>query len=427
MISTSSSSIFLRGFATSLMTGIAMMIAFVAILDPYDQYRLVILPGFNLVKPSLTRYQNEIKLTHAAEIRPDALIYGNSRAEIGFDPEAPVFIRHGLSAYNLAIPGTGILNARSQAEYLHQVGIKPKVVIVGVEFLDFLEIQRAAVASPHPVTEHPVTQWFWRFDILFSLASLKDAIRTLYLQHDNEGETMTSRGFNPFKNYESLARREGYFALFRQRAQENTRIFFRKAKGSLSQADFDHLHAILDLAAESGSDVTLVIYPYHAQILALFEKTGLALAFEEWKELLIHEVSAARQRHPGARIALFDFSGYNSYNCEKIPAKGDRMSATRWYWEAGHFKKQLGDIILESIFSGPANPELIPHDGSGTPEKFGFRLEESSRILNIQRIRLERLECVRYYPELFAEVAALVADESSHNKKRSASLDLPPV
>jgi hypothetical protein len=414
MMSTSSSSIFLRGFATSLVTGIVMIIAFVVILDPYDQYRVVILPGFNLVKPSLTRYQSEIKLTHAAEIHPAALIYGNSRAEIGFDPEAPVFVRHGLSAYNLAIPGTGIFNVRSQAEYLHQVGIKPKVVIVGLEFLDFLEIQQVATApSPHPVAEHPVTRWFWRFDSLFSLTSLKDAIRTLYLQHDNEAETMTSRGFNPFKNYESLARREGYFALFQQRAQENTKIFFRKAKDSLSQTDFDHLHAILDLAAESGSDVTLVIYPYHAQILALFEKTGLAPAFEEWKDLLIQQVSAARQRHPGARIALFDFSGYNSYNCEKIPAKGDRMSAPHWYWEAGHFKKQLGDIVLESIFSGPVNPGLIPYDGSGTLEKFGFRLEESNRILNIQRIRLERLECVRYYPELFAEVAALVADESN--------------
>jgi hypothetical protein len=415
MTSTSSSSIFLRGFAVSLVTGIAVMIAFVVIVDPYDQYRVLILPGFNLVKPSLTRYQSEIKLTHAAEIHPDALIYGHSRAEIGFDPEAPVFVRHGLSAYNLAIPGTGILNARKQAEYLHQIGIKPKVVIVGVEFLDFLETQGVAtVASPHPVAEHPVTQWFWRFDSLFSLASLKDAIRTLYLQHDNEAETMTSRGFNPLKDYESIARREGYFALFRQRAQENTRTFFRKAKGSLSQADFDHLRAILDLAGESGSGVTLVIYPYHAQILALFEETGLAHAFEEWKDLLIHEVSAARLRHPGTHIALFDFSGYNSYNCEKIPEKGDRMSATRWYWEGGHFKKQLGDIVLESIFSSPASPQVAPHDGSRTPGKFGFRLEETNRTLNIQRIRFERSECMRYYPELFAEVAALVADERSH-------------
>ncbi len=418
MTSSSNSSSFLREFTISLVTGIVMMIAFVVTVDPYDQYRIVALPGFNLVKPGLTRYQSEIKLTHAAQIHANALIYGHSRAEVGFDPEAPVFTRQGLSAYNLAIPGTGILNARKQAEYLYQAGIKPRVVIIGVEFLDFLEVHQApAVAAlpAHPADDnrHSITGWFWHFDSLFSLASLKDAIRTLYLQRDNEAETMTSRGFNPLKEYGPIVRNEGYFTLFRQRAQENTRTYLRKTKGSLSRTDFGHLRAILDLAAESGSDVTLIIYPYHAQILAIFEEVGLAHTFEEWKNLLIHEVSAARLRHPGARIALFDFSGYSSYNCEKIPAKGDRVSATRWYWEAGHFKKQLGDIVLESIFSRSTGSAQAVHDGLKTPGKFGFQLEESNRTQNIQRIDLERSECMQSYPELFTEVAALVADERS--------------
>ncbi|HEX8873162.1 MAG TPA: hypothetical protein VF780_00940, partial [Nitrosospira sp.] len=342
----------------------------------------------------------------------------NSRAEVGFDPEASVFVRHRLSAYNLAIPGTGILSVRKQAEYLHQIGIKPKAAIVGVEFLDFLEVHQARTAATSPVhpvdgDRHSVARWFWRFDSLFSLASLKDAIRTLFLQRDDEAETMTSRGFNPLKEYGPIVRSEGYFTLFRQRAQENTRTYLRKAQGLLSRSDFGHLRAILDLAAESGSDTTLIIYPYHAQILAIFEEVGLAHTFEEWKNLLISEVSAARLRHPDANIALYDFSGYGRYNCERIPAKGDRVSATRWYWEAGHFKKQLGDIVLASAFSGSTGPRPVAHDVPETPGKFGFRLEESNRTRNIERIRLERSECMQDYPELFAEVAALVADERS--------------
>ncbi|SEK29091.1 hypothetical protein SAMN05216387_10177 [Nitrosovibrio tenuis] len=396
------------------------MITFVVIVDPYDQYRIVVLPGFNLVKPGLTRYQSEIKLTHAADIQADALIYGHSRAEVGFDPEAPVFARHGLSAYNLAIPGTGIFTARKQAEYLHRIGIKPKVIILGVEFLDFMEASHASPSviakARAPDDQHPVTQWFWRFDSLFSLASIKDAIRTLYLQHDNEADTMTSRGFNPLSEYGPIVRSEGYFTLFQQRAQENTRIYLRKAKGSLSLADFGHLRAILDMAAESGSDVNLIIYPYHAQIFALFEEIGLVHAFEEWKNLLINEISAAQLRHPDARIALFDFSGYSSYNCEKVPAKGDRVTATRWYWEAGHFKKQLGDVVLESMFSRSTNPLLMVRAGSEVPEKFGFQLEEANKSQNAQRIHLERSECMRNYPELFAEVEALVANERTHKR-----------
>ena len=48
---------------------------------------------------------------------------------------------------------------------------------------------------------------------------------------------------------------------------------------------------------------------------------------------------------------MWDFSGYTTYQCEAVPAKGDKKKATRWYWEAGHFKRELGDLILDRIFS----------------------------------------------------------------------------
>ncbi|SFO29944.1 hypothetical protein [Nitrosospira briensis] len=404
---------FMRWFTISTLTGIALVVALVVIVDPYDQYRVVARPGFNLIKPGLTRHQSEIKLTQAVEMRADALILGHSRAEVGFDPEAPVFVRQGLSAYNLAIPGAGISNARGQVEYLHQIGIKPKVVVLGVEFLDFMEApQNAASTISHqrPANDrHPVTHWFWRFDSLFSLGSVKDTIRTLLIQYDNEAAIMTSRGFNPLNEYGPIMRREGYYPLFRQRAQENTKTYLKKAKGSLSSADFDHLRAILDIAAESGSDVKLIIYPYHAQILALFEETRLWSSFWKWKDLLVREVSAAKQRHPGTRIALFDFSGYGNYNCEKIPAKGDRTTGTRWYWEAGHFKKELGDIVLESVFSNSADTFQMINVEQDKPDTFGFQLNESNTILNLRRIYQERSRCMKSYPALFGEAIELVA------------------
>lgn len=403
--------LFLRYLAIYVLIGITIAVALVVIVDPYNQYRIVVRAGFNLIKPGLTRYQNEIKLTQAAAMRPDAFILGHSRAEVGFDPGEPVFGQHGMSAYNLAIPGTGIGNAHEQVEYLHQIGIKPKVIVLGVEFLDFMTVpQKSTFAIPQARRiddRHPITRWFWRFDTLFSLASVKDAFHTLFIQHNNETETITPRGFNPLNEYGSMVRKEGHYALFQQRALENTETYLKKAKGSLSLADFDHLRAILDTAAESHSDVKLIIYPYHAQILALFEEAGLWPAFEEWKSLMTREVSAARQRHPTVRVNLFDFSGYGSYNCEKIPEKGDRKSPTRWYWEAGHFKKELGTVMLNVAFS-PANFVHAAYGEQDTWEVFGFQLDESNRALNQQRVYFERSECMRIYPELFAEAANLV-------------------
>jgi hypothetical protein len=406
---------FLHRFATFVLAGTVLVVAFVLIVDPYDQYRLVVRPGFNLVKPGLARYQNELKLAKVAGMRPDVLILGHSRAEVGLDPEAAALARQGLSAYNLAIPGSGIANARQQMEYLLQNGIRPKVIILGMEFLDFMQapssvdvpgaLNHSSVASPS------VNPWFWHFDTLFSLASVGDAVRTLLIQDNPEVETITSRGFNPLKQYHAMARNEGYYSLFQQRAQENTRVYLKKSSGSLALDDFAHLQAILDIAGEWGSEVKLIIYPYHAQILVLFEETGLWPAFEDWKKVLAKELVVARNRHPRANIALFDFSGYGNYNCEKIPARGDRASTTEWYWEAGHFKGELGAVLLESVLSSPDSSLRAENFHTiASKETFGFQLDESTSIANSQRISRERLYCRQTYPELFTDAASLVAE-----------------
>lgn len=141
---------FLRQFAIFVLGGILLVVAFVLIVDPYDQYRLVVRPGFNLVKPGLARYQNELKLAKAVRLHPDVLILGHSRAEAGLDPESAALARQGLSAYNLAIPGSSIADARRQMEFLFQNGIRPKVIILGMEFLDFMEAPRQKKIAAAP-------------------------------------------------------------------------------------------------------------------------------------------------------------------------------------------------------------------------------------------------------------------------------------
>jgi hypothetical protein len=405
---------FLYWFAIFVLAGTVFVVTFVLIVDPYDQYRLVVRPGFNLVKPGLARYQNELKLAKAAEVRPDVLILGHSRAEVGLDPEAMVLVRQGLSGYNLAIPGSGIANARKQMEHLRKNGIRPKVIILGMEFLDFMQTSpgKDVSALNHSSAVSPsANTWFWHFDTLFSLASVGDAVRTLLIQHNPEVETITSRGFNPLKQYRPMARNEGYYSLFQQRAQENAKVYLKKSAGSLVLDDFVHLRAILDIAAESGSEVKLIIYPYHAQILVLFEETALWPAFEDWKKILLKEIAAARAAHTGANISLFDFSGYGRYNCEKIPARGDRTSTTEWYWEAGHFKGELGAIMLESLlssFEGSGKSRNFLAATSG--DMFGFQLDESTYAANSLRISRERSHCKQNHPELFTDAASLVVE-----------------
>lgn len=394
---------FLALCALVLLSGIAIVTALVVVVDPYGLYGLIGPGRLNAVKPALNRYQEQIKQVRATQAHPDFVILGNSRAEIGLDPKAAAFQSTGGQVYNLAIAGTGIGTSVRQLAQLQDAGIQPKMLIIGVEFLDFVPRATAPGATPvtSEITAAAAGPAFWQFDTLFSLASVKDAVRTLRIQHDDEAATIDPDGFNPLKEYGAYVRNDGYAKIFAQRAQENARAFQRKSTSSLNPADVQRLQAILEATTAMHADVKLVIYPYHAQILALFEAAGLWPQFEAWKHTVVEAVARTKRAHPDAKISLFDFSGFGAYNCEHIPHPGETGASTRWYWEGGHFKKQLGDIVLARVMSAQ-QPVL-------EQAAFGFKLDATSELADAARIAAERRACAAANPATFESARKLMA------------------
>ena len=382
---------FLHTVLLTLAAGSVACAAFVYVVDPYSLYGAVNRAGMNSVKPALTRYQVEIKATNALRSGAATFIFGNSRAEIGFDPETLG------NAYNLAISGSGMATAIGQIAYLLAHGIKPAGAIVGMEFLDYADAPGSAHTVASPVAAgHPADRAFWRFDTLYSFASLKDSVRTLRIQQDAYAESISPRGFNPLREYLAFARVDGYHLMFQRRAEENAANYLRKAR---ARFDADgarrDTRRILDLLAASDADIKLVIYPYHAQVLLLFEQTGLWPRFEAWKAILAQEVEAARARHPGARIVLADFSGFGERQCEAVPASGS-PAPTQWYWEGGHFKKALGDKVLRALATGEGY------------EGLGMVLEKPTLEADRVRIAPDRAACLAARPVLLDAVRAVV-------------------
>lgn len=377
--------------------------ALVAAVDPYRLTGLIDRPGFNHNKPQPERYQKQIKLAGARALGADVLIVGNSRAEIGLDPDYPPLAAGGRQPYNLALAGTRIQVAREQLEQLHRGGRHPRHLIVGAEFLDF-PVDPAAPARPAPPTAAPdaLAELGWRFDTAFSLDALGDALRTVRQQHAEFAPRMTARGFNPLAEYRQLAREEGYYALFQQRANDYAKRFATLPRGLVgangSSTEWAQLRAVIEHGAADGARVDVVIYPYHAQIMALLEAAGMAPMFDTWRTLLVREIAAARAAHPDVTITLWDFSGYSAHHCEPIPAKGDRRSETRWYWEAGHFKPAMGELMLARMLGRPdADPD------------FGFALGQDNLEQNRARVAAERAACAAAAPGLFRDAQAMLA------------------
>jgi hypothetical protein len=382
--------------AAVVVTGVLLLVAFVAVIDPYHLYGLLDSAKLNRVKPLPEQYREQIKLAQATAVRPNLILLGNSRVEVGLDPDSPQLGASGSTAYNLGLAGTSLAVSQRLYGKLRTDAAPATMAVVGVEFLDFL-VKPDSTPAPPAAAPSP---WQWRFDTLFSIKSVTDALRTVRLQKAAYPETMTIHGQTPLREYNQYARAEGYHSIFQQKARDNAKNFVNKphnlfVNGKDDSESIASLRALLDTMARDRTDVHLVIYPYHAQMMAMFEEAGLQGTMDEWKRLLVREADAVRSRYPNARISVWDFSGYGDARCERIPAPGDTRSTTRWYWEAGHFKDTLGEQILQRVLGGQAT--------------FGFPLAADNLEANRRRIAAERAQCAAAYPQVFAGARDLIA------------------
>jgi hypothetical protein len=359
---------------------IALCGAINVFVDPLGIFGSPRLAGINATKPYLDHHRVLARWQAARRLCADVGIFGNSRAEIGLDPEHTVFGRLGLTAFNHAIPGSSITNSVQQLGWLQQAGCAPKEIVLGVEFFDFLG--GSPVKAPLVESAAPKVGLDVLAETVFSITGLHDSLTTLAVQRTRYPATLTERGFNPLRNYVPEVEHAGHYVLFRQRAEENLKRWVRKAprihteSGGLSE-DFAGLDAFLKQAASAGSTVRLVIYPYHAEILLMMDRADLLGLLEQWKAEIV--ASADKYAKAGMKVEVIDFSGLSAETSEPIPPRGDKRHLA-YYWEAGHFKKELGDRMLDRIFGGETG--------------FGIRLDNLTLAhqneTDRQKIRRER-------------------------------------
>lgn len=360
-------SAYLCWFLATVATVIVLAGAFNVFVDPLGVFGSPRIRGLNAIKPYLDHHRELARWRSAQRLCADAGIFGNSRAEIGFDPENPNFSKAELLAFNHAIPGSAGMTVYHQLTWLKHIDCMPKVIFLGVEFFDFLGGSQALPQSVFEPIAPPHLDGTFFAESVFSIAGLRDAIETMRVQRTNHPAMLTERGFNPLYNYIDEVEQSGHYALFRQRADENARIWQKKAhqlrpmNGAMS-SDEQTLEAILSVASASGSATYLIIYPYHAQIRLMMERLGLGKLFSEWKKMLVK--NTARYSKNGGTLEIWDFSGISPETTETVPSRGDRQTKLKHYWEAGHFKKELGDLVIA---------RMLRQEGS-----FGIKIDENN-------------------------------------------------
>jgi hypothetical protein len=392
---------YLRWMLYTCVLAIATVGAFNAFMDPLGVFNFPRVVGVNSIKPYLDHHRELTRYENSRRVCADTGFFGNSRAGIGFDPESPALAARGLQAYNHAIPGTGARTTYQQLLWLQATGCLPKTAFIGVDFFDFLG---GALPRALPTLDTiPAPKKDMRFfaESVFSIAGLRDSLSTLLVQRLKFPAIVTDHGFNPLLNYIPEIAQNGHYAMFRQRAEDNVRSLKRKPlrlrpdQGGRSD-DEAVTEASLARLASAGSTTYVIIYPYHAQIRLLIERLGMGELFSAWKRL-IFEIAMHQSTKDGV-VEVWDFSGISPETLEEIPIKGDYKTQLKYFWEAGHFKKELGDLVMARV--------------QGMPGNFGIKLNPSTLESWLAEDR-RRMDEIRDTPShLLAEVNNVIATQT---------------
>jgi hypothetical protein len=377
-----------------------ILIAFNRLIDPYGLYETPRIHGVNVNKPALNSHLRMSKVEAVKRQKPLSIILGTSRAEFGLGPEHPML---DYPSYNFSIPNTRIYEAYRHIQHAQAVQPLKKVVLM-LDFFMFnavdskteidFEESRLAVDSMN----NPQFKIF--NDKIMSLVSLDTVvwgIKTIMKQHDtdyrnryNNGSIDQKRNMDIIMNNGKKSDGGGINKAFFPKGED---FYWNKShKNTLFSFDsptYDTLKIFYDMllfSHKNDIDLRIAINPIHAY---LFEKIayqqGYMKLIEEWKKQLVKANEGVANQLNVKPFPLWDFSGFNLFTTEAVPPEEDRMGMMQWYFEDSHYKKELGDIILDRILD-------YQHIRSYNSSNFGVLITSDNIDKHLQTIQVNRKE-----------------------------------
>ena len=361
------------------------------VVDPYGLYDEIVIEGFNAKKPRAYTHIRIVKQRRALRLAPTTVVFGNSRLDVGFDPDSPHWPEDHRPVFNLAIPeegpGEGMRGIVKSYDLIVRRAV-PRAIVIGVDFMDFLSADAPITDLTIPLPAR-LRAGHMSFQALvethLSQTAVIDSLRTVFLQGHTYAEHMTRAGFNPMRQYLPIVRREGHYAIAQQKNRQYLKAFVKRPSSIFLEdggeaQPLHELRVLLSDARRRGIEVHMFFYPYHADLLETIWVSGYWTMFEIWKRTVVRIVDEIFTT--SGHIAMWDFAGYNLYSTEPIPARGDTKSAMRRYWEPGPVKSALGQLMIVRLFGGGESA-------------FGYRSSAENIEQRIADVRTARQQYIR--------------------------------
>jgi len=331
-----------RVFSISL--GIFIIVGgFNYIINPYNIHNTERITGINTFKPEAAKRIRTFKKYQPFHIKPNTLILGNSRVEMGINPKHKNLTALG-NVYNLGIPG---MRFKDQATYANLIIQSEQIttLIIGIDFSDDIfrydEVKKTLNTTKTVLwLEEPKD----KLSSLWSLDAIKSSISTLINQH-SQVSNRYNNGFNPANDYLPILKLEGQKVLFKQKMKTLDQVFKDKYwLEKMTDVDKSRLGSNVAIQVKQwlkqGIHVHVFINPYHNDYYQKLKEHNLFTDFNLWRQQVSQKLS---------RLVTFcDFTELGkSKSNERL-----NNNELRYFWEPSHYKKELGDIMLPLIMKG---------------------------------------------------------------------------
>src|SRR6516164_9869851 len=283
----------------TVVTLVCLAIALGVAVDPYRMYGTGTAPGWTALKPRIYNQTLIAKTYQLERIRPATLLLGNSRVEIGFDPEGRAWPASASPVFNAAVAGGDLLTSLLMLRDALACR-RPDTVILGLDILDLLqkpdvlplakqpadpdESRLLVDRDGHPNPDRPLQIWRDRIATTLTIDAVLDGLATPFDQDLEQSPTMTRHGFNPLHDYRVAAVRQGYRELFAQKNAIYRQQYARYPAPAFLEptrfAGFRYLQNIIELTTAHAKHLVLFIQPYHADYLDMLHDIGLWASFE---------------------------------------------------------------------------------------------------------------------------------------------------
>lgn len=352
------------------------------VVDPYGIYKIDVFKN----KPEQDKNIRLAKVVKVSEIKPTSISLGTSRTEYGYNPNHEYFSK---PSYNLAVSGASLYENRLYLEHsIKQGNLKEVLLVTDWRMFNDPKMKKSFDFENSFHIEN-------NYKYIFSVDLFKSSIRTI-LNQKTKSEYLENGQRDWYFNQENIDKQGGHLKVMDKDEEGYYKKSTYKYNSNIYQdtkkSSFEDFRKILEICYENGIKLDIIFGPSHIRQWEAFDYYQNIETWYKWKKdvvLFVEKIADEQNKKP---YRVIDFSVYHELTDEKVPT--DPKEKMKYHWEASHYKKELGDIVLDRLL------------GISSYKDFGVELNSQNIDNHIENLRDDRVKFIdteAYRKEVFKE------------------------